>query len=167
MKQFRYSTMICFLALLLSPESLPGAERVIGAASSLTTIFPVTPLAADAIDQEMTLKAAQGETESGQVVIVAGDQALKFKRVEVSDLLTRRRTHRQRQHRSAASCLRRDQEGREQLARQSAAWTVARPAAAFPALHLSGRGVSCDVGEGPANRVAWKVRGGDTGVLCG
>tara|TARA_B100001013_G_C24554289_1_gene419909 strand:+ start:347 stop:817 length:471 start_codon:yes stop_codon:yes gene_type:complete len=85
-KQFRYATTICFLALLLSPESLPGAERMIGAASSLTTIFPETPLAADAIDREMTLKAAQGEAESGQVVIVAGDQALKIKRVEVSDL---------------------------------------------------------------------------------
>ena len=74
------------LFLLLSLESLQGAEWVVGAVSSLTTIFPETPPAANDIDREITLKAARGEAESAQVVIVAGEDDLEIKRVEVSDL---------------------------------------------------------------------------------
>ena len=75
----------CF-ALFLSGANLRGAERVIGAASSMTTLFPEAPPAADEIDRQITLDAARGEAESAQVVIVAGDTAVAIRRVETSAL---------------------------------------------------------------------------------
>ena len=77
--------MSCF-ALLLSPASVLGADRLIGAASSMANFFPETPPAPGELTKEMTLTAARGESEIAQVVIGAGGSALDVQRVEVSDL---------------------------------------------------------------------------------
>jgi len=59
---------------------------MIGAASSLVNFFPETPPAAGDLAREITVCAARGESESAQVVVVAGDGPLDIQRVEVSDL---------------------------------------------------------------------------------
>ena len=74
------------LTLLLVAAGAQGAERVIGAASSMTLVFPDDPPSADEIEREIALDAARGEAESAQVVIVAGGEPLGIEKVEVSDL---------------------------------------------------------------------------------
>jgi hypothetical protein len=52
----------------------------------MANFFPEAPPAAGELAREMTLSAARGESESAQVVIVAGTEPLDIQRVEVSDL---------------------------------------------------------------------------------
>ncbi|MFA9479988.1 discoidin domain-containing protein [Phycisphaerales bacterium AB-hyl4] len=68
------------------PFSDRSNERAIGTVSSLVDVFPDKPPAAADLAPELTLSAARNESESGQVVLIAGDEPLSINDVTVSDL---------------------------------------------------------------------------------